>query len=376
VRLDLGTALLALTWLGGWALLLRTPRLAPARPAGTVASLRVSVIVPARDEAATIGGLVAALSHQTVAPAEVLVVDDHSRDDTAKLAASGGTATVLTAPPLPDGWTGKAWACWHGASVATGDVLVFLDADTAPGPELVERLLAELTAVSGLVSVAPYHRMRRPFERASAFFHVIAFMGIGAGSARPGAPVTGAFGPCLACRTRDYQAVGGHEAVRASVVDDVALARRFRASQRSVRVVGGLDAVAYRLYPRGIRELVDGWSKNFAAGAASTPWLRFLLVMAWVIGCGTAAQVPVRAGLSALAGWSYPGVVGWLVYAAFSAQLAVMLRPLGNYRGAALLFPLPLAVWFVVFARSIAWTIRGHATWKGRRVPVRPTLHP
>src|SRR2546428_120633 len=79
------------------------------------------------------------------------------------------------------------------------------------------------------VSVIMYHRMERQYERLSAFFSVISVMGVGAASARRSAPVTGAYGPCLACRRRDYDAVGGHEAVRAAVVDDVALAQRFRA---------------------------------------------------------------------------------------------------------------------------------------------------
>jgi 4,4'-diaponeurosporenoate glycosyltransferase len=368
VKLDLGTALLAATWVIGWLLFFRLPSLPAAGPAR---ERRISVVIPARDEAATLPRLLAALDRQTLPAAEVVVVDDHSMDDTGAVAFTAG-AQVLPAPPLPEGWTGKASACWYGAHQTTGDVLVFLDADTEPAPDLLVRVVAELDRRGGLVSVAPYHRMARVYERLSALFHAIAVMGIGAASARPGAPLTGAFGPCLACTRTDYSKVGGHEVVRRAVADDIALARAFRRAGLAVHVVAGREAIQYRLYPNGLRQLADGWSKNFAAGAGSTPRLRFLLVMAWVIGLGTAAQVPFRAVLTAIADWSYPGVLGWVAYAAFAGQLAVMLRPLGNYSWAAPLFPVTLAVWFVVFFRSIIWMIRGNVRWKGRIVPVRP----
>jgi len=368
VKLDLATGLLAATWVVGWLLFWRFPSLPPAGPAR---ERRISVVIPARNEAATLPGLLAALERQTMPAAEVVVVDDHSDDDTGAVAFTAGVQ-VLPAPPLPEGWTGKASACWYGAHQTTGDVLVFLDADTEPAPDLLVRIVAELDRHGGLVSVAPYHRMARAYERLSALFHTIAVMGIGAASARLGVPITGAFGPCLACSRANYTSVGGHEAVRSAVADDIALARVFRSAGLPVHVVAGRDAISYRLYPNGVRQLADGWSKNFAAGAGSTPPVRFLLVMAWVIGLGTAAQVPFRSALTALAGWSYPGILGWVAYAAFATQLALMLRPLGNYSWAAPLFPVTLAVWFIIFVRSIVWTIRGTVRWKGRVVPVRP----
>jgi 4,4'-diaponeurosporenoate glycosyltransferase len=356
-----GLVLLLVAWLVGWLLCFRLPRLAAATPAAAGAMRRVAVVVPARDEEHSLPALLAALAAQTRPADELVVVDDDSGDASAAVAAAGG-ARVLAAGPVPDGWTGKAWACRHGARATTGDVLVFLDADTVPAPHFIARLLATLDARGGLVSALPYHRMQKGYERLSAFFHVISVMGVGAASARPGAPARA-----------DYDAAGGHEAARASVVDDVALARAFRAAGRRVFVAGGRGAIDYRLYPGGLRELADGWSKNFAAGAGSTPWLRLLLVIAWVIGVGSAAQAPVRAGVAAVAGWPFPGVMAWVVYAAFAVQLAVMLRPLGNYSWAAPLYPVPLAAWFLVFVRSLWWMARGRVRWKGRDVPLRTT---
>jgi 4,4'-diaponeurosporenoate glycosyltransferase len=368
VRPSFEVVLLAVTWVIGWLLCWRVPRLPPASDAAS--ARKVSVVVPARNEAGRLPGLLTALAAQTRPADEVLVVDDHSDDDTGAIAAAAGFE-VVAAPPLPDGWTGKTWACWTGAQRASGDVLVFLDADTEPEPDLLARLAGSLERRRGLLSVMPYHRMQRQYERLSAFFSVISLMGVGAASARRSAPVTGAYGPCLACDRRDYDAVGGHESVRGAVVDDVALARQFRRSKLPLRVAGGRGAIRFRLYGGGLRDLVEGWSKNFASGAGSTPVVRFLLVFAWVVGVGTAAQAPVREAVALAGGWSGPGVVLWIGFAAFAVQLAIQLRPLGNYSWAAALFPIPLAAWFVIFFRSIVLTARGQVRWKGRSVPVR-----
>jgi hypothetical protein len=362
-----GPVLLALAWLVGWLLCLRLPRL-PASPASPDA--RIAVVVPARNEARALPEVLGALAAQHRPPDELVVVDDGSTDGTARVAGAAGVRVVVASPP-PAGWTGKSWACWTGVGATGGDLLVFLDADTRPAPDLVARLAAAVAARGGLVSVLPYHRMRRAHERLSAFFTVVSVMGVGAASARPGAPVTGAYGPCLASTRAAYLAAGGHEAVRASIVDDVALAQRFRAAGQPVTVYAPGGAIDYRLYPGGLRQLADGWSKNFAAGAGSTPWARVLLVAAWIVAVGSAAQAPFRAGAAALAGWAQPGVAAWVAYAAFAVQLAVMLRPLGNYTWAAPVFPVPLAAWFAIFLRSIWWMARGRVRWKGRDVPVR-----
>src|SRR5262249_55120293 len=156
------------------------------------------------------------------------------------------------------------------------------------------------------------------------------------------------------------------------VVDDVALARQFRRAGLPVRVVGGRGAISFRLYGGGLGDLVEGWSKNFASGAGSTPPFRFPPLFALGVGGGTAAQAPVRGAVAAIAGWAGPGAVLWIGFAAFVVQLGVQLRPLGNYSWASVLFPIPLAAWFVIFFRSIVLTARGRVRWKGRSVPVRP----
>lgn len=349
-----------LRWLTGAWLLWRIPgcRGGVAEHGGPV-----SVVIPARNEAASLPRLLTSLADQDPAPAQVIVVDDHSDDATARVARDGG-ATLVAAPALPEGWTGKAWACWTGAAVATAPTLVFLDADTVLAPGALQRLRREWAGRGGLVSVQPFHLTERPYESLSAFFNLVAMMGTDAFTPLGSrvAP-SGAFGPCLVCSRRDYDGVGGHQAVRAEVLDDVALAGLFRATGRPVACLGGRGTVSFRMYAQGVGQLVEGWSKNFAAGAGATRLVTLGLVVAWLSGC-------------IMAGWGLvtepsPGAV--LVYVAYGLQLWWMLRRVGRFHpGAGLLFPLPLAFFLAVFFRSVVLThLWGKVPWKGRTVATR-----
>ena len=118
--------------------LLRDLRTLPLPPHSAVARA-VSVVIPARDEEQTLPALLASLEGLPVA--EVVVVDDASSDDTSAVAVAAGARVVVAARARPDGWTGKAWACHTGADATSGDLLLFLDADTVLSPGAVEGLL-------------------------------------------------------------------------------------------------------------------------------------------------------------------------------------------------------------------------------------------
>ncbi len=345
-------------WLAGWWLFRRVPGL-PRSGSASAAATTVSVVIPARDEAASLPGLLTSLASQARRPDETIVVDDHSRDGTAAVAAAAG-ATVLAAPALPPGWTGKAWACWNGAHRATGEVLVFLDADTTLGPDALLRLLGTLDGGGGIVSVQPWHYTVHRYERLSAYFNVIATMGTGlaAGRAAGSRPV-GPFGPCIAVRRREYFRHGGHRVVQQEILDDLALAKHFP----QVRSFGGTSAgtVGYRMYPHGLGQLVEGWSKNFAAGASATPLVRLALIVTWLGGSILASP----------GGWpAAPGsVIAAAAYLAYAGQFAAMLGQLGRFGPmTAAAFPVCLAGFIAIFLRSLLLSARGRARWKDREV--------
>jgi 4,4'-diaponeurosporenoate glycosyltransferase len=318
----------------------------------------VAVVVPARDEAETLPALLASVIRQLRPGDELVVVDDHSTDGTAEAAAGFG-ARVVSAPTLPQGWTGKCWACHRGALATASPVLVFLDADVVlEAPDVLDRLVARLDAATSpderLVTVQPWHRTVRATEQASLLFNVTALMGSAAFTPLgERVRVAVAFGAVLTCTRSGYEAIGGHAhpAVRAAVAEDLALADRFA----DVRAYTGRPSVSFRMYPRGARQLVAGWTKNIATGAGHIRWWFALGVVGWI--------------------WSLAG--GWLTspwfYGASVVQLIVLGRRSGRFGlPAALLYPAQTVFFLAVFVRSVALTALGRSVmWKQRPVPTR-----
>jgi 4,4'-diaponeurosporenoate glycosyltransferase len=333
-------------------------------PGPSARTLPLSVIVPARNEEARLPRLLDSLRAGPAIPQEIVVVDDHSEDGTARVAAERG-ATVVAGASLPDGWTGKTWACHQGAERAGQSTLLFLDADTWLEPRGIERLWDELEAGEGVLSVLPFHRMERPYERLSAFFNLAMAAGVNAfGPRGDRAPGRALFGQCLMVRADDYWRAGGHAAVRGRILENVELARRFHAAGVGTRCRGGRGALSFRMYSGGLAELVRGWVKAFARGAARTPVATLTLVVAWMA-AGLLAPVPL---VHALSGGTKQSLLAALPYALFASQVAFFLGRLGRYGVlTALLYPLPLAFYLVVFTISAVKAARGgRVAWKGR----------
>ena len=347
-----------------------------ARPGGRpIGRSGVSVVVPARNEAATIGTLLGSLRHLATAPAEVVVVDDGSEDTTGAVARQAGATVVELAGP-PPGWTGKAWACQAGADATTGDLLVFLDADTALEPDALDGLLEVHRRHGGLVSVQPFHEVRRPYEQLSAYFNVASLMASAAFGPRP-ARRPMAFGPCLVTSRADYERAGGHAAVREEILDDVQLAVAYGRAGLPVRCLVGGPAMRMRMYPGGVRQLAEGWTKNIASGASAAEPRATTAVVAWVaahhaVAVGAAlALVEAVGGPTGVPAAGHPAL--WAVaWVAVAAQLRAVLRRIGSFRWWAwALFPVPLLAFDLLFARSAARTLlRRSVRWRGRDVAV------
>jgi 4,4'-diaponeurosporenoate glycosyltransferase len=375
---------------GAW-LLWRVRTLAPVSVALDTATSRVSddasaasdprprpqlvVVIPARNEERSLPLLLASLATQTLGPDEVIVVDDHSSDGTGVLARSAG-ATVIAPPPLPPGWLGKTWACHHGAMATNADLLLFIDADVALASGAIAGLVAEHAHGGGLVSVQPAHRTVELYEQLSAICNVVTLMGTGAFSGRPRRPVDMAFGPCLLIDRRDYDAIGGHAhpAARLQVAEDIAMARQMRALGRPVTVLAGGELVGFRMYPDGLGQLIEGWTKMIGNGARLTSWPLQVAVTIWVAG----ALLGARRGLSVLAAvatrrWRPDIAIDAAIYAAWVTEMAWLMGRVGRWRQVtSLAFPAPLAAFVVLVVRSAVLVARRRpAMWRGRAVPVR-----
>lgn len=335
----------------------------------------VHVVVPARNEEEVLGLLLDDLGRLHPAPTSITVVDDHSTDATRRVAEGFPGVQVLAAPPLPSGWAGKNWACQagadHGAATADeDDVLLFLDADVRLAPDALGRVVAARHERGGVLSVQPYHAVPTAVEQLSGLFNLASMMGIGAGTHRP----SGLFGPLLCWRVGDYRAVGGHRRVRSELVEDLALARALHEDEIPTSVMCGGEAARFRMYPRGLGSIVEGWTKNLATGVGSTPLLRSVGVALWMAGTLTAALHLVRT----IGGPSAPLVSALLVYAATALAIGVMLHRVGSYRWwSALGFPV-LGVFFTSIFVVSAWRthVRRAVRWKGRTLDPRGVVEP
>jgi hypothetical protein len=245
-------------------------------------------------------------------------------------------------------------------------VLVFLDADTEPGPEFLDRLLAMQQQLGGLVTVQPYHRTQRPYEQLSMLFNLVGLLAVPLGE-RCGV----AFGPAMVSSRSDYERSGGHRAVANKVVEDWFLGHCYEQVGLPVSAYLGYGQIAYRMYPGGLGDLVIGFDKNFATAASQVRWPWMLAVLLWLSGLFWAAWcLP-----ASLLGWPMLGnhdlLPNGLIYGAYALQLLVITRRVGRFTWINLIFPLPVLFFLVVFLLAILNLERGQVQWKGRTVSTR-----
>ena len=337
----------------------------------------VSVVVPARDERRNIASCVQSILAGRYRNTEVVVVDDRSTDGTADvvrgIARGDERLTLIENPPLPDGWFGKPWACATGATSARGDFICFTDADARHGPDLVARAVNAMnTRQLDMLSVAGHQELGSFWERVVQphVFWMIAsrYGGTETVNRSKRAKDKIANGQCIFVRRSAYASIGGHEAVRDQVAEDVALAQRLFAAGKRTELILGRDELTTRMYT-SLREIMAGWRKNiFAGGREAMPGGRIgqaifpaLLLLSPLLTLLPPGALLVQA---------FAGGPGWLLLAwaiALAAQVttwAAVYRWMGAPVRFAALFPLGAIVVAIVAIQAIARGSR--VEWKGR----------
>lgn len=338
---------------------------------------RVSIVIPARNEAANIGPLLGSLARVNYPNREVIVVDDRSTDGTGDIVealqarTTGDWLRLVHGSDVPEGWFGKPWACWQGYRAATGDVLLFTDADTRHEPDLLGRSVSALQATQAdLFTILPEQTLGSFWER-SVMPHMLFMLGLrynawlGNRTRNPLHVV--ANGQYIMMPRASYEGIGGHEAVKHEVVEDLRLAQVTVASGRRLHLVHAEEFMRTRMY-RSLAGILEGWTKNVAIGARYSlphlgpfvPWLilAFTLI-AWIV---PPAILLVEAVGSVHDRWMVWALGATIISLAFWALTNLRMRVPPLY---SLIYPLGAIVTAIIIVRS---ALRGRrVVWKGRQ---------
>ena len=345
-------------------------------PAPPLDAPLVSVIIPARNEAANIERCLTSVLTSDWPALEVLVIDDHSTDGTGALvraiAARDPRVRVLDAPPLPADWFGKQWACQTGAGAARGAWLLFTDADTWHAPDCLPRMMAfRASREAQVVSLGLRLEMVTLWERlVQPPFFLILVSRIGgtehiANATRAEDSATN--GQYTLYARAVYDAIGGHASVRHNVAEDLLLGQVVWRAGYRVHFAVALTQARVRMYT-GLRSLVSGWSKNIYAGGKYTMppgaprWLFVALMLAPVVALLTPVVLALLFVLGLVGGWV--GLGGVIAYGALTAWMAALYLFEEVPVWVAPLWPRGIGVVGYICARAIR---RGdRVEWKGR----------
>ena len=334
---------------------------------------RLSICIPARNEAEVIEKTIRQLLAQTgehIPSFELLVLDDHSTDQTGQLVAAlsrqDQRVRMIKGEPLPAGWLGKNWACQQLATVAQGELLLFCDADVTFAAGALDALLYQWETLQGdLLTVWPTQQTESWAERLVVplmKFTIISYLPILAVhylEGKVGAPFAAANGQTLLFRRSAYQKIGGHTAVRSEIVEDITFAKLIKKARFQLRMADGGGLISCRMY-RDWHSVRSGFGKNILAGHGGSPlalaistgfhWLLFLVPWALLL------TSRFGLGLSAIG-------ITILMRAAGERFFG---RPWRNALLSGLLMPLSVLLMTAIAWQGVRWHYGQGPEWKGR----------
>ncbi|MEI6109294.1 MAG: glycosyltransferase [Actinomycetes bacterium] len=332
-----------------------------------VVSDSIAILIPARNEELVIGGAVsAALGQGLLTNFRVYVLDDDSTDGTAHELThiSSANLTVISSKvEPPSGWLGKPFACHRLAQSADAKYLVFLDSDVTLGPSAIASAIKAMQKYD-LKLVSPYpkqiangllNRFIQPLLQWSWLTTVP--LCFARRSKRPSLAV--ANGQFLICDAAAYRSVGGHEAIKSEVFDDIELLRLFLRAGLAGTVIDGTELATCHMY-RTNQELVSGYAKSlwqafggWMGSVATLGFLSFVYIFP-LIGFST--------GQIRLATFAYLGGVIGRAFCAQKTKSRILPDALGH----------PISVALFVWLNVVSWQrhLRGTITWKDRNINV------
>ncbi|MGH9395280.1 MAG: glycosyltransferase [Terriglobia bacterium] len=342
----------------------------------------VSVIIPARNEELNIEAVVRSLAPQSEI-CEIIVVDDQSQDHTAEILAGLArefvTLRVLRLGSLPSGWLGKPHAAAEGAKLAEGEWLLFTDADTRHKPGSLASLLKRAeSSGAAMLSISPGQRMETWWEKSviPLVYLQLAVLFRFEEVNDPQFAAAAANGQYILIRRSIYDAVGGFEAVRGEILEDVELAKRVKSTGATLLFLPGAGWVETRMY-RTFGEMWRGWTKNlFLLYGRDSGKIQSTILRLLVVQCLPGVLLAALTALI-LSGHHHPwAYAAWAVcLIAFCLQQRAGRRQLGQRGFSPGLSPYVLAgapLLSLIMLNSLrAYRRGGSIQWKGRTYPTK-----
>ena len=321
----------------------------------------ISVVIPARNEAGRLAPLLESLQG-AVDVVEVIVVDDESTDDTARVASSFGVKVVM-GTARPQGWVGKPWALRQGLEVASGEWVVTLDADTRVAPTLPRALVAQARR-RDLALVTAAGSFECPTFGAQ-WIHPALLTTLVYRYGRPDAsrnPDALANGQCMAFRREDAIGNGYFEAVRGELIEDVALARWLHRKGSSVALVDASEMLTVRMFET-FGSTVSGWGRSLSMASLQSRTASGIRLVA----LATSQVLPVVFIITGLA-----PVAGGFLLALRIGTLFGTGRAYVDRRASYWLSPVAdVIAWVVVALGTIRHFVGADVSWRGRSYQVR-----
>lgn len=333
----------------------------------------VSILVPARNEEKNIANCINSLLNQDYPNFQVHVLDDNSTDSTweiiTKLASNNERLKIHKGKPLPNDWIGKHWACYQLAEKTDSEILLFTDADTYHHPQTLSNAISALEKLNAdLITAFPHQGVITWGERLMVPlfpWFIIAFLPLIVAYRVQNPAFSAGIGQFMLFRREAYETIGGYEAIKQEVVDDVALARRIKAKGLRWRMLNGIERISCRMY-EGFIEAYKGFTKNLFAGFGYSIF-KFSFIWIWI---GIAFLQPIIMLFMNISGF-YTDIIS-LVLSSLGITFSLFIWFFSNLK---FRFPLYLTLMYpinIILAIAIAFgsmiiTLTGKAGWKGRK---------
>ena len=331
---------------------------------------KVSVLIPARNEEKNIGECLEGLLKQDYPNFEIIVLNDHSEDDTLQIIQQcqerDNRIRFIDGEDLPANWLGKNWACHQLSQVATADIFIFTDADNRHAPFAVKNTVAHIQNLKlGLISAFPQQRTVTLAEKLIVPIMDIFVYGtlpLWSTYYLPFPSMAAANGQWIAFTKDAYQQLGGHESVKHELVEDTFLARRAKKKKIKILTTAGTDAIFSRMY-QNANDVWHGFSKNFYGLAGYNNIVFFGIIFSMLI-----------AFVSPYVLWIFVSVRSLAIIATgmnLMIRILISIKYKHPFWVSVILHPVAMLYAIIIGLNSFFSINRGTIRWKGREIRVK-----